>query len=316
VGASRLDSLINKSDESIQAVEQRQAFYESVALKISEQRARARRNNAWAKSRVIVKPDTGELVTDKEGNTLTLADMSKSWYSRKGGRNNTYQIVKRLQKAHSFECDLEKFRPKFITLTFAEIVESWKAERAIQKFLDALRHWAKRECGVKVLPYFWTSEVQERGALHYHILVLGAPFLSKKRLVSWWSYGFVDIRAVDDIGRAFKYLAKYLWKWGKIWDTLDVSENDEVAALPVWWFLFSVFSRRRYGFSKWFQLSAIERIPQWLRIDLAELGFLDILRKASRAVGGGWRLEFVDDDVGEMSSYVVSSPYKVVGWGV
>jgi hypothetical protein len=259
----------------------------------------------------MVNADTGELVTDKEGKVLTLADMSKSWYSFKGSRNNAHQIVKRLQKAYQFECDLKKFRPKFITLTFADTVESWQAERAIQKFLNALRTWAKRKCGVKILVYFWTSEVQERGALHYHILVLGAPYISKAQISAWWRYGFVDIRAVDDIGRAFKYLAKYLWKWGKIWDTLEVLD-DEVAALPVWWFLFSVYSKRRYGFSKWFQLSAIERIPRWVRQDLAQVGFLDILRKASRAAGGGWRLEFVDDDVGETFAYVVSSPYKVV----
>ncbi len=311
--SSRLDNIQNKSDKSEQPVEQGQAFFESVSLNVLEQRTKARRNNAWAKSRVMVNLDTGESVTDKEGNTLTLADMSKSWYLAEGVRNNTYQMVNRLQKAHSFKCDLKRFRPKFITLTFAGIVESWQAERAIQKFLDALRHWAKR-CGVKVLAYFWTSEVQERGALHYHILVLGAPFLTKKLLASWWSHGFSDVRAVDDIGRAFKYLAKYLWKWGKIWDTLKVLENDEVAALPPWWFLFSVFSKRRYGFSKWFQRPAIERIPRWLRNEIEDIGFLDLLVKASRAVGGGWRLEFAGDDVGETLSVIVSSPYKVVEW--
>jgi hypothetical protein len=308
---TRLDNIHNNSDKGQRAREQEQAFFEDVCLEILEQRVKARRNNAWQKSRVMVNSDTGEIVTDKEGNTLTLADMSKSWYSARGSRNNAFQIVKRLQKAHSFESDLKACRPKFITLTFAEIGESWKAERALQKFLDVLRHWAKRECGVKNLAYFWTAEVQERGALHYHILVLGAPFLTKERLSGWWSYGFVDIRAVDDMGRAFKYLAKYLWKWGKIWDTFNVLENDEVAALPAWWFLFSVFSKRRYGFSKWFQLRAVERIPRWIRDELCS--FLDLLVGASRAIGGGWCLRFaVDDDVGGKFGYVVRSPYKVL----
>lgn len=302
--SSRLDNIQNKSDK----------FWSDVSDAVLDARTKARGNLTWLRSRVMVNSDTGELVTDKEGNVLPLEHMTRSWYSKKGARNNAFQIVKRLQKAHSFKCDLKVFRPKFITLTFADIVDSWKAERAIQKFLDALRHWAKRK-GVKTLAYFWTSEVQGRGALHYHILVLGTPFLSKKLLESWWSYGFVDVRVVDDIGRAFKYLAKYLWKWGKIWDMLEISGGDEIAALPSWWFLFSIFSKRRYGFSTWFQLPVVERVPRWVRCELDEIGFLHLLRKASRVVGGGWRLEFVDDDVGETFGYVVRSPYTVLEWG-
>jgi hypothetical protein len=315
VASSRLDNLENKSDKGIKAREQGRAFFERVSLKILEKRYQARRNNAWAKSRAMVNPDTGEFVTDKEGNVLTLADMSKPWYSKKGSRNNAYHVVERCKRAFLFNCDVKRFRPKFITLTWAGDPEkSWTAERAIQKFLDDLRHWLKRQ-GITSYAYFWAAEPQmenERGALHYHVLVLGAPFISKKTLCGWWSHGFVDIQARDDIGRAFKYTAKYLWKWGKIWDTLDVLEDDEVAALPSWWFLFSVFSKRRYGFSKWFQLPTIERIPRWIRNELGEIGFLDLLLKASRAVGGGWRLEFAGDDVGETLSVIVRSPYQVV----
>jgi hypothetical protein len=293
-GSSRLDNIQNKSDEFFQA-------YRDYLLLAKD---RAKKNNAWAQSHRLVSPETGEFVTDKEGNALTLADMSRSWYSEKGGRNNAFQIVKRLQKAHSFECDLKTFRPKFITLTFAGIVESWEAERAIQKFLDALRHWAKRQ-GVKGLAYFWTSEVQERGALHYHILILGTPYLSKKLLASWWSYGFIDVRAVDDIGRAFKYLAKYLWKWGHLAGDPD--------ALPAWWFLFSVFSKRRYGFSKWFQLPLEQRLPRWLKESLQGFCKIEDVEKARRAVGGGWEVVACSSVLGGvLVQFHFPSPFKVV----
>ncbi len=290
------------------------SFIEKNSNKILDARTKAKRNNAWAKSRRMVNQLTGEIVCDKEGNPLTLADMSKSWNSKKGGRNNAFSIVKRLQKAHSFECDLQAFRPKFITLTFADTVESWEAERTIQKFVDALRHWAKRQ-GVKQLAYFWTSEVQmknERGALHYHILVLGLPYIAKAQIESWWSFGFVDVRMIDDIGRAFKYLAKYLWKWGKILDDAEILENDEVAALPAWWFLFSIYSKRRYGFSKWFTLAPTERMPRWVKESLGGLCNLDEVQKASRAVGGGWDIVAQSSTLGDvLVKFHLASPFQI-----
>lgn len=269
-------------------------FWNDVSPDIHSARVRAKRNIAWANSRRMVNRETGEIVTDKEGNPLTLADMSKSWYSKKGSRNNAFHVVERCKKAFEFICDLKMFRPKFISLTWGGNPEdSWQAERAIQKFLDDLRHWLKRH-GIKSYAYFWAAEVQmknERGALHYHVLVLGAPFISKKLLESWWAHGFSDIQARDDIGRAFKYTAKYLWKWGKIWEDLEqVEVEGEIDALPDWWFLFSVFSKRRYGFSKWFTSTPIERMPRWVKDSLKDFCALENVLKASRAVGGGWNV--------------------------
>lgn len=295
MGSSRLDNTSSKSDE----------FWDEVADDILSAKARAKKNNAWAKSHFLVNPETGEIVTDKEGNLLTLAEMSKSWYLEKGGRNNAFSIIRRLQKVHDFKCDLQKFRPKFITLTFAEIVDSWTAERAIQKFLDAVRHYAKRQ-GVKQIAYFWASEVQGRGALHYHLLILGLPFITKAQIVSWWSHGFVDVRAVDDIGRAFRYIAKYCWKWGHLAGDPDT--------LPDWWYLFSVYHKRRYGFSKFFQLTPIERVPRWLKERLQKFGALDDLQKAHRVEGGGWFIAACSSAFdGALVEFRFASPFQVKG---
>jgi hypothetical protein len=291
---TRLDNMENKSDR----------FWREVKPNIEVARESANRNNQWAASRGMVNPETGEIVTNKAGEHLTLADMSKSWYSERGGRNNAFGIVKRLERALKFESE-NGCRPKLFTLTFAgDTSESWRAERAIQIFLDDVRKHAKRH-GVKVLAYFWSSEVQMkngRGALHYHILILGLPFVSKEQVGKWWPYGFFDVRAVDDTARAFKYLAKYLWKWGHL-----AGEPDN---LPDWWFLFSVYSKRRYGFSKWFSLPPMERIPRWLKELLQESGALDLLEKASRAEGGGWSI-VVRRPEGEVNMHF-SSPFKVV----
>lgn len=286
---SRLDNNINNSHN----------FESSICYDVLAARTRAKKNLDWSRSHVVVNGSTGEIVTDKEGNVLTLADMSRSWFCEKGGRNNAFGIVRRLKRVEDFPADVKNNLPKFITLTFESVETSWKRDGAVIKFLNAYRMWAKRQ-GVEVFGYFWSGEVQKRGALHYHILVLGSPYISKGQLRAWWSYGFVDVRAVSDSVGAFKYLAKYLWKWGHLADDPD--------NLPDWWFYFSIFSKRRYGFSRFFQLPPIERIPRWLKESLESEGVLDKLHSAKRAVGGGWQIGIR----GEFGERFYASPYKVL----
>jgi len=251
---------------------------------VSERRVKCKQNNAWAAARCVVNVNSGEVLQSRQGESLTLADISKTWYSEQGAKNNARSIVKRLRRLNDYKCDLKKYRPKFITLTFAEVQESWFVEKALAKFLDAVRHFAKRR-GVSNLAYFWSAEVQARGALHYHILILGLPYLDDAQIKQWWSHGFFDIRAVDDLGRAFRYVAKYLWKWGK-----EAGDPDD---LPDWWFYFSIFSKRRYGFSKFFTLPLLDRVPRWLR----DFALIEIVSKAKPSLGGGWDLEFDFDGV-------------------
>lgn len=294
IARTRLDNMENKSEQ----------FWERSAPYIAEARARAKRNNEWMRARGMVNQESGEILQDQEGETLTLEKMSKSWYLEQGARNNAFSVVKRSKKIFLHKWDVKKYRPKFITLTFADVVESWRQQDAIAKFLDNLRKWAKKQ-GIKTLVYFWVSEVQmknERGALHYHILVLGCPFILKATLERWWGYGFVDVEALDDVGRAVKYLLKYLWKWGK-----EAGEPDE---LPDWWFLFNVWHKRRYGFSKWFALPLAERLPRWLKNSLQDAGLLEQVVKVGRAVGGGWNVVFGFDGVEGVAHF--PSPFKVL----
>lgn len=271
----------------------------SLAARVQSERKKKKRSNDWSASRLIVNKVTGEVLLGQDNEPLTVSDISKTWYSEQGARNNARAIVKRLKRLNDFKCDLKKYRPKFITLTFAETDDSWVIEKSVRRFLDAVRHFAKRH-GVTSLAYFWSGEVQERGALHYHILILGLPFLHESQVKEWWSHGFFSIRAVDDMGRAFKYVAKYLWKWGKL-----AAEPD---SLPDWWFYFSIFSKRRYGFSKFFTLPPLERVPRWLRNSVDEMALTELLCKASPARGGGWSVQF-DFGEGAISQLHFDSPF-------
>jgi hypothetical protein len=92
-----------------------------------------------------------------------------------------------------------------LTLTYAPS-HRWD-RRDVSRFLNALRGYYKRR-GWRFI-YFWVAELQQRGAVHYHLIVFiprshKLPFPDR-----WWRKGITNICAVR---RFAKYLAKYLQK--------------------------------------------------------------------------------------------------------
>jgi hypothetical protein len=74
--------------------------------------------------------------------------------------------------------------------------------------VNALREYYKRRNWRFV--YFWVAELQQRGAVHYHLIVFiprshKLPFPDKR----WWKKGISNIRSVRQFAA---YLAKYLQK--------------------------------------------------------------------------------------------------------
>jgi hypothetical protein len=99
------------------------------------------------------------------------------------------------------------YYPVSITLTYAP-TESWE-RRDISLFLDRVRKYYKRR-GWRFV-YFWVAELQQRGAVHYHV-VLFVPrghMLPKPDLQGWWRKGMTHIMAVEQFAA---YFAKYIQK--------------------------------------------------------------------------------------------------------
>jgi hypothetical protein len=82
--------------------------------------------------------------------------------------------------------------------------------RHITGLIKNLRMWAKRQ-GAEIAPYVWVAELQQRGAVHYHILIWLPKRLSlpKPDKQGWWPHGFTG-RAIAR--NAVGYLAKYASK--------------------------------------------------------------------------------------------------------
>lgn len=79
----------------------------------------------------------------------------------------------------------------------------------VRSYLTAVREWANRQ-GFQ-LRYVWVGELQERGALHYHVVYwlpkrITMPKADKR---GWWSYGSTNTTPVTDpIGYVTKYISK------------------------------------------------------------------------------------------------------------
>ena len=143
-----------------------------------------------------------------------------------------------------------RYRPAMLTLTYRD-VDGFEP-RHVSGLLKCIRAWLQRRgfC----LHYVWVAELQQRGALHYHVLVWLPKGLTlpKPDKQGWWPHGSTRIEWARN---AVGYLCKY------------VSKFDTKQALPKGARLhgaggFDAFSRQ---IRRWFNL------PTWLK-QLADVG--------------------------------------------
>lgn len=97
--------------------------------------------------------------------------------------------------------------PVIVTLTYAAI-DGWNS-RHVSDYLKTCREWFRRR--KRPFHYCWVAELQQRGAVHYHVMIwmpkdLTLPKPDKR---GWWPHGFTRIEKARN---AVGYLAKYVSK--------------------------------------------------------------------------------------------------------
>jgi len=105
------------------------------------------------------------------------------------------------------ERHVQRWNKLFVTLTYAD-VDGWEPGH-FSRFRDAFRQWCRRR-GVRAR-YVWVAELQQRGALHYHIVVWmpKGVFVPKADRQGWWPHGATNIKtAQSPIGYITKYASK------------------------------------------------------------------------------------------------------------
>ncbi|MCZ2355230.1 MAG: hypothetical protein LC115_08115 [Bacteroidia bacterium] len=95
-----------------------------------------------------------------------------------------------------------------VTLTYRG-VDDWRP-RHVTDFIRKVR----RFLGTRMYGYFWVAEMQERGAVHYHVIfiVSKGTKLPKPDEEGYWTYGMTKIEKVKHV---YAYLSKYLSKDGQ-----------------------------------------------------------------------------------------------------
>jgi len=156
-----------------------------------------------------------------------------------------------------------------VTLTYKSM-HDWRGNQ-IREFML----WVKKLAGCKLRAYAWVAELQKRGAIHYHvILVLSRGFrLPKPDRAGAWPYGMSRVEKA----RTFYYIAKYTSKGN------DQDDNE--------------YPRGARTFATWICGEAKELpqhlsyrrsvFPKWLREILDDSPDCETAR---RVVGGGWAI--------------------------
>ena len=104
----------------------------------------------------------------------------------------------------------KEFTAKFLTLTFKDNVKDLnKANYEFKKFIQRLNYYC---FGVKKnnLKYTCVIEFQERGAIHYHVIIYNMPYVKANDIANVWGNGFIKINKIDDIDNVGAYVAEYL----------------------------------------------------------------------------------------------------------
>lgn len=105
------------------------------------------------------------------------------------------------------------YKPAMLTLTYRDV--DGFVPRHVSELLKRIRHWLVRRN--RALHYVWVAELQERGALHYHVIIWlpRGLTLPKPDKQGWWPHGHTKIEwARNPIGYLLKYASKFDSKHG------------------------------------------------------------------------------------------------------
>jgi hypothetical protein len=118
----------------------------------------------------------------------------------------------------------EKFTSKFLTLSFGENIQDIQmANYEFKKFIKRLNYKIYNTKKAKI-KYLVVPEFQQRGAIHYHVILFNIPYVKQSILQDVWENGIVDIRKIDEVDNVGSYIAEYLGKEEK---NQGKSKNDE-----------------------------------------------------------------------------------------
>jgi len=105
-----------------------------------------------------------------------------------------------------------KIRATFLTLTFTGYPSNEEAKNALKRFTMRLRRAFSSCSGI------WRLEFQERGSIHFHLLLFNLPFWKQALVQEIWTVctreerSIVHIKLVHGARSVMSYISKYIAK--------------------------------------------------------------------------------------------------------
>jgi hypothetical protein len=138
---------------------------------------------------------------------------------KKDNRLKTQQrakkLLRRLINANTGQYNDEQgntYTTKFLTLTFAENVQDLKlANNQFMKFIKRLNYAIYGDKKAK-LKYVVAIEFQNRGAIHYHLVLFNCPYIDAGEVGKLWGKGFIKLNKVEEVDNIGSYVTKYMGK--------------------------------------------------------------------------------------------------------
>lgn len=156
-------------------------------------------------------PETRDTDDNNDGLSERKRDAA-DYYDAAKRRQRHYKDV-RWEIARLIDCNFDD-STKFLTLTFAE--NETDVKRCNREFSKFVRRLNRRLFGGDSmrLKYLAAWERQKRGAVHYHVVLFGMPYIRHAELREIWGHGFVKINrvSVDQRMNVGRYISKYFSK--------------------------------------------------------------------------------------------------------
>lgn len=243
---------------------------------------------------------------EAQGSLLLMKIRSADGHVRRGGgvRGKVTGFSKKSR--HRMLIFMSRMRTKgaratFITLTFSGHPSHKQAQAALKRFLMRIRRHYEDVSGV------WRLEKQKRGAIHFHLLLFGLPFIPQKKIQRTWELCTREERSICDIRlckgqrRILSYISKYISKPTEAEDLTSLEDvpyqhapRDDISG-RVWGWLNKKslpLGQRIEGFLvKWSTIT-------WLRFEANLLSE----GRASRSV---WKVTLFSDTVYQLLNHAV-----------
>jgi hypothetical protein len=126
----------------------------------------------------------------------------------KGRQDNGLRSKQRVRRLVNANCNRVGFRPKMVTLTFKNLIQDFEtANHELEKWIKRFKNKFKFDPAYVCVPEF-----QDRGALHFHLIIFNMPFIPWAKLLKTWGLGSVWISKKYYKKNPGAYLSKYVSK--------------------------------------------------------------------------------------------------------